>query len=100
MTAQEAVPSTTDLRKYIEKRYYGERPHIRGRRLLVSMVAANAEANNWTIAETARNFGISEPEVIAALLYYREHKDEMDAQDVEEQRQFDEMYRLHGEQQG
>jgi uncharacterized protein (DUF433 family) len=96
VTAQESLPATTDLRKYIETRFYGERPHIRGRRLLVSMLVANFEGNGWTVAETARNFGIAESEVLAALLYYHEHKAEIDSQDAEEQRQFDEMYRLHG----
>ena len=96
MTAPDAIPEVTDLRKYIETRFYGERPHIRGRRLLVSMIAANVEGNTWTIAETSRNFGITESEVLAALLYHREHNDEIDGQDREELRQFDEMYCLHG----
>jgi len=36
-------------------------------------------------------------EVLAAILYYREHLDEITRQDVEEQRLFDAMYKQHGE---
>ena len=97
MSAQEAVPTTVDLSKYIDKKYYGERPHIRGRRLLVSFIAASAQHNNLTIAELAYDYTITEEQVLAALLYYREHKAEIDAQDEEEQRLWDEMYRLYGE---
>ena len=97
MSTQETAPTTVDLSKYIEVRLYGERPHIRGRRVLVSMIAANAEHNNWTVSELAYNFGLSEEQILAALLYYREHKAEIDMQDVEEQKLFDEMYRLYGE---
>lgn len=77
---------TIDLSKYIDRTLFGERPHIRGRRVWVSMITSNYEGNGWTIAETAHNFSISEEEVLAALLYYREHKDEIDRQDAEEQR--------------
>jgi uncharacterized protein (DUF433 family) len=96
-SSSEAVPPTADLRKYIEVRLYGERPHIRGRRVLVSMIATNAEQNGLTPSQLASEFSLSEEEVLAALLYYREHKTEIDNQDNEEQRLFDEMYRIHGE---
>jgi uncharacterized protein (DUF433 family) len=88
------------LDEYIDKRYFGERPHIRGRRILVSMVASNAEENQWGVSRLAEEFTLSETQVLAALLYYREHKDEIDQQDIEEKNQFDEMYRLHGEDSG
>ena len=96
MSEQTPVPATVDLSKYIETRFFGERPHIRGRRLLVSMVAANAEGNGWNTADLAHDFGISEEEGLAAVLYYRENKAAIDAQDAEEQKLWDEMYRLHG----
>jgi uncharacterized protein (DUF433 family) len=73
------------------------RPHIRGRRLLVSMVAANAQRESLSASQLAYEFGLSEEEVLAALLYYRAHKTEIDAQDVAEQKLFDAMYRLYGE---
>jgi uncharacterized protein (DUF433 family) len=80
---------SVDLSKYIDTAHYGERPHIRGRRILVSMIAANAEANSWSIARLAEEFSLSEEQVLAALLYYREHKSEIDRQDAEEQAIFD-----------
>ncbi len=89
----EAEQSGLNLRKYIDTKYYGERPHIRGRRLLVSMIAANAEINNWNVGQLAYEFSLSEEQVLAALLYYREHKAEIDQQDANEQKQFDDIYR-------
>jgi uncharacterized protein (DUF433 family) len=86
------IPTIVDLRKYIATTFYGERPHIRGRRVLVSMIAANARENDWSAARLAHEFTLSEAEVLAALLYYDEHKADIDRQDEEEQRLFDEMY--------
>lgn len=86
------IPTIVDLRKYIDATFFGERPHIRGRRVLVSMIAANARANDWSVARLAQEFSLSEAEVLAALLYYDEHKADIDRQDAEEQRLFDEMY--------
>ena len=97
MAINDPIPATVDLRKYIDTTLYGERPHIRGRRVLVSMIAANEEENQWGTSRLAKEFSLSEEEVLAALLYYREHKAEIDQQDANEQEKFDEMYRLHGE---
>jgi uncharacterized protein (DUF433 family) len=97
MTGSEATPTVVDLRKYIDTQFYGERPHIRGRRLLVSMISANFESNHMSVSELAYDFSLTEEQVLAALLYYREHKTEIDQQDIEEQKLFDEMYRLYGD---
>lgn len=70
MTIKEPVPATSDLSKYIDFKYFGERPHIRGRRIWVSMIAANEQANQWSIAELAREFTLTEEEMLAAILYY------------------------------
>jgi uncharacterized protein (DUF433 family) len=94
-TAPAPVPETADLSKYIERRLFGERPHIRDKRIWVSMITANYYANHWTVAETAYQFTLSEEEVLAAILYYREHKDEIDAQDEEENRLWEEMAQKH-----
>jgi uncharacterized protein (DUF433 family) len=93
MTTQESIPTMADLRKYIDFKHFGERPHIRGRRIWVSMIAANAETNQWSISQLAYEFTFSEEEVLAALLYYREHKDEIDRQDEEDKRLWHEMKR-------
>ncbi len=90
-----ALDSDT-IQKYIDFKFYGKRPHIRGRRLLVSMIAANEQADQWQIPELAADFGLTVEAVLAAILYYREHKEEIDLQDREEQQLFDEMYEIHG----
>ena len=96
MTDQ-TVPTTVDLSKYIETRFFGERPHLRGRRIWVSMIAGSAEHNKWDVPTLAHEFTISEEEVLAALLYYKEHKEEIDRQDAEEEKLWDEMYEKYGE---
>ena len=90
-------PATIDPTKYIETRFFGKRPHIRGRRIPVAIIAYNARTNKWTPDELAYNFNVSAAEVLAALLYYQEHTAEIDAQEVKEQQQFDEIQRQHGE---
>ncbi len=97
MTTKETVPATVDLSKYIDFKFFGERPHIRGRRIWVSMIAANAEHNHWSVAELAYNFTLTEEEVLAALLYYREHKEDIDRQDIEAQKEFDELAERSGQ---
>jgi uncharacterized protein (DUF433 family) len=89
------TPATVDLSKYIETRLFGERPHIRGRRIPVAMIVRRARANGWTAAETAYDFTLSEAEVLAAMLYYEEHREQIDQQEAEEEQLFDDMKRLH-----
>lgn len=90
------VPDAVDLTKYIEVRLFGPRPHVRGRRIPVATVAYNARTNGWGVAELSHNFGLSEPEVLAALLYYFENKALIDAQEAAYQAELDEAYRLYG----
>lgn len=94
MTIAEAVPTTVDLRKYIDTTFFGERPHIRGRRVLVSTVAGHIDQNGWSIAETAHHLTLREEEVLAALLYCREHRAEIDLQDAMEQQRWDDVPNL------
>ena len=94
MSAQ--VPTTVDLVKYIDTQFFGERPHIRGRRVPVAIIAHRAHANGWTVSQTAYDFTLSESEVLAALLYYAEHQAGIEQQEAEEQAEFKEMKRLHG----
>ncbi|HLU09207.1 MAG TPA: DUF433 domain-containing protein [Oceanobacillus sp.] len=95
MSVQE-IPTQVDLRKYIEVRLFGERPHIRGRRIPVANIVRAMQMNNLSVAETAYNFSISEAEVLAALLYYEEYKEEIERQEEEEARLFEEMKRRYG----
>jgi len=90
------TPTPVDLSKYIDRRLFGERPHIRGRRIPVAIIAYQQRANNWTIAETAHNFSLSGAQILAALLYYDEHQAMIDEQEAEERRQFDAMKHQHG----
>ena len=96
MMGVQEVPAAVDLRKYIEVRLFGERPHIRGRRIPIAIIVRRMRTNHWTIAETAEDFELSEAEVSAALLFYEEHKEEIDQQEEEEARLFEEMKRQHG----
>jgi uncharacterized protein (DUF433 family) len=80
---------TIDLRKYIDRSKFGDRPHIRGRRVPVSYLASDYHDNGWGISRLADEYTLTEAEVLAALLYYEEHKAEIDAQDAEESRLFD-----------
>jgi len=99
----DTTPTTTppqlklDLSKYIEVRLFGERPHIRGRRIPVAAIAYNVQAHGWSVLETADNFGLSASEVLTALLFYDENQAMIDNQETEEQLLMDEMYRLYGD---
>jgi uncharacterized protein (DUF433 family) len=92
------APEQVDLSKYIELRE--GRPHIRGRRLPVIFVAAAEQANHLSIADLAYQFTLSEEQVLAALLYYREHKLELDAQDAADTQQSLEMHRRYAKKPG
>ncbi|MCC7452276.1 MAG: DUF433 domain-containing protein [Anaerolineae bacterium] len=70
---------TVDLSQYIDQHYFGIRPHIRGRRVPVATIAYNARANGWSVSDLAYNFGLTEAQVLSALLYYQQHQAEVDA---------------------
>lgn len=72
------------LTDYIEKRRFGDRPHIRGRRVPVSIIASAARDNTGVgVPELADAYGLSETEVLAALLYYAHHQEEIDTQEAQ-----------------
>ena len=82
-----------DLTKYVEARLFGDRPHVRGRRVPVAAIAYNAKTNGWDVATLAHEFTFSEAQVLAALLYYQENQSLIDAQEQVEQTAMDEAYR-------
>ena len=90
--SDQTVPTTVDLKKYIETRLFGERPHIRGRRIPVATIAYTARDNSHGVNELMYDFTLSESEVLAALLYYAEHKERIDALEMAEAALFDEMH--------
>jgi len=84
-----------DLTKYIETRFFGERPHVRGRRITVAQLAYSMRSQNWMPQELAFQFGLTEAQVLAALLYYEEHKAVIDKLEEAEQLLMDEMARKY-----
>jgi uncharacterized protein (DUF433 family) len=91
-----STPVAIDLSKYIETRFFEERPHIRDRRVPVATLAYNARTHGWNVEELAYQFTLSEIEVLAALLYYEQHKAEIDTQERIELEKMAEMKRLYG----
>src|SRR3954451_19661895 len=67
-----------DLSKYVEVCLFGERPHIRGRRVPVATIAYSAVSQGWDVTRLAYEFTLSEAQILSALLYYEEHKSEID----------------------
>ncbi len=72
-------PLTLYLTKYIESRYFGARPHIRGRRIPVAQIAYGRRDDGLDISELMDAYSLSEAEVLAALLHYTEHQNEIDS---------------------
>jgi len=99
----DTTPTTTpptiklDLSKYIEVRLFGERPHIRGRRITVGDLVGWVQAQKWAPQEAADEFGLSVSEVLTALLHYAENKDMIDQQQALYQSELNEMYELYGD---
>ncbi|HKG26329.1 MAG TPA: hypothetical protein VKB09_11815 [Thermomicrobiales bacterium] len=68
-------------------RYIKEDPYLSGEaevRLTDSLihvwaVIAQLKVEDWDVAQAARDYGIPEVEVQAALAYYRRHQDVLDA---------------------
>lgn len=71
-----------DLTKYIEAKWFDDRPHIRGRRVPVWVIAYAAHTNDYNVKELAYDYTLTEAEIFAALLYYEEHKEQIDAQEA------------------
>lgn len=63
----------------------------------VAVVVHNALDNHWNVSELAYNFGLTQAEVLAALLYYEEHKALIDQQEEVEQAELDGLHRSHGQ---
>lgn len=87
------IAEKVDLSKYIEMR--NDRPNIRGRRIPIMFIIGAKKAQNATIDELCENYTLSQAEVLAALLYYEEHQEELDKQDEQdilESREYFERY--------
>lgn len=86
---------TVDLSKYIEINADTGRPHIRGRRIPVATIAYSARSEGWNNTDLVYQFTLSEPEVLAALLYYAEHQTAIDAQEAQYQAELDRLYKQY-----
>ncbi len=62
----------------------------------MATIAHSARSQGWDVAELAYQFTLSETQVLAALLYYEEHREEIESQEIAYQSLLDEAYRLHG----
>jgi uncharacterized protein (DUF433 family) len=76
------IAEKVDLSKYIEIR--NDRPNIRGRRIPIMFIVGAKKAHNATIDELCENYTLAQAEVLAALLYYEEHQEELDKQDEQD----------------
>lgn len=88
--------TTVDLRKYIATEFFGQRPHVRGHRVPVATLAHSAHSQQWDVTELAYQFSLTETEVLAALLYYEQHREAVEATEAAHQQMLDEMTRQHG----
>lgn len=61
----------------------------------MATVAYSASENGWGIADLIDNFGLSEAEVLAALLYYQENRAQIDEQERAYQAELDRLYQQH-----
>ncbi len=77
------------LDKYIDDA--GERPMIRGTTVPIATIAYRAASGSWSLCEMTYQFTLREAEVLAALLYYTQFKDKIDAQEGEFELEFEAM---------
>jgi len=89
----DSVPVITDLRKYIATDFFGDQPHIRSRRVSIAVIVSQKRVNQWDVGATADNFGLTEAEVLSALLYYEEHRAEIDRQIADDAAEFERVKR-------
>jgi len=74
------IAEKVDLSKYIEIR--NDRPNIRGRRLPIMTIINTKKVMDATVTQLCDEYTLSESEILAALLYYQEHQEELDKQDI------------------
>jgi uncharacterized protein (DUF433 family) len=81
------------LDQYIESQpnVCGGKPCIAGRRIRVYDVVVWHEQMKMTIAEIATDFDLTPQEIYAALAYYHEHREEINARMAEDDRLVEEI---------
>jgi uncharacterized protein (DUF433 family) len=73
------VSLDVDLSKYIDNSEFGDRPHIRGRRITIAQIADTAANQSWDLDTVANEYTLTKAQVLAALLYYEEFREQVDA---------------------
>lgn len=82
-----------DLTRYIDRKHFGDRPHVRGRRIPVWVIAHTVRDNEvYGVRELMYDFDLSAEEALAALLYYEQHKEEIEAQEAAINEQYRHLY--------
>ncbi len=84
------IAEQVDLSKYIEMR--NDRPHIRGRRLPIMTIINTQKATNYTVDELCYDYTLSRAQVLAALLYYQEHQEEMEQLETLDKQKEEELF--------
>jgi len=79
----------------IEADVLGGEPHIAGHRIAVSHIAIWIVYQGASPGEIAKEFNLTLGEIYAALAYYYDHKDEIDRDIAETDRQAEEMARRY-----
>jgi uncharacterized protein (DUF433 family) len=80
----------------VKERHCEGKPHIAGHRIKVQHVAVWHERAGKSADEIASTYRLTLGEVYAALSYYWDHKDQIDA-DIEDDRAFADQLRAGGE---
>jgi uncharacterized protein (DUF433 family) len=89
-----------DFTRYIEKRRFGDRPHIRGRRLPIWVIGSAVRDNEGIgIPELMYNYDLTEAQAIAALFYYVLHEEEIECQEAAIHEEYRQFYETDGESQ-
>ena len=74
------MASTADLTNLIVTEKMGDQPHLRSQRVRVADIVEFQRDNDWTIAELAYAFTLTETEIRAALSYYGANRELIDGQ--------------------
>ncbi|QDT52885.1 hypothetical protein Pan44_08980 [Caulifigura coniformis] len=72
---------TTSLDRHIEStpNVLGGRPRIAGRRISVAQIASWHTKHDWPVTQIVSEFNLSPADVHAALAYFYDHREEIEA---------------------
>ena len=79
------MPAVLDRHVEITPGVCGGKPRIAGHRITVQNVALLHEAEGRSVDEIATEYGLSLGDVYAALAYYHDHREAIDAQAADDE---------------